>query len=128
MSYVKVAEFQRRGVVHFHTLWRLDAGRRRRLVAPPDRYDAQLLVDAIAAALPKSKVPAEAADGEPYGWGRQHDIRALELGGDRAEAARVAGYIAKYATKATEAVGGVASGSGPSRAARACAAATTPAG
>jgi hypothetical protein len=25
VSYVKVAEFQRRGVVHFHTLWRLDA-------------------------------------------------------------------------------------------------------
>ena len=29
VSYVKVAEFQRRGVVHFHTLWRLDARRRR---------------------------------------------------------------------------------------------------
>jgi hypothetical protein len=24
VSYTKVAEFQRRGVVHFHTLWRLD--------------------------------------------------------------------------------------------------------
>ena len=108
VSYVKVAEFQRRGVVHFHTLWRLDAVGAE-LAPPPDRYDAHLLVDAIAAALPKSKVPAEDADAEPYGWGRQHDIRALELGGDTAEAGRVAAYIAKYATKSTEAVGGVTS-------------------
>ena len=28
VSYVKVAEFQRRGVVHFHLLWRLDGAAR----------------------------------------------------------------------------------------------------
>ncbi len=39
--------------------------------------------------------------------GRQHDVRALDLGEDLQEAARVAGYIAKYATKSTEDAGGV---------------------
>ena len=53
------------------------AGRRR-----PSEFDAQLLADAITAALPKSTVPAEDADAEPYGWGRQHEVRALELGDD----------------------------------------------
>lgn len=52
-------------------------------------------------------MPAEDPDGEPYGWGRQHDVRVLDLGGSVREAARVAGYIAKYATKSTEDAGGV---------------------
>ena len=79
------------------------AGRRRRA-----EFDAQLLVDAITAALPKATVPAEDDDAEPYAVGRQHDVRALDLGADPQEAARVAGYIAKYATKSTEDAGGVA--------------------
>jgi hypothetical protein len=94
VSYVKVAEFQRRGAVHFHTLWRLDAPGDE-LAAPPGGFDAQLLADAITAALPKATVPAEEEDAEPYGWGRQHEVRPLDLGGDPQEAARVAGYIAK---------------------------------
>jgi hypothetical protein len=106
VSYVKVAEFQRRGVVHFHTLWRLDGPGDELTPPPPGEFDARLLVDAITAALPKATVPAEAEDGEPYRWGAQHEVRALELGEDAREAARVAGYIAKYATKSTEEAGG----------------------
>jgi hypothetical protein len=106
VAYVKVAEFQRRGVVHFHVLWRLD-GQGDELVPPPRSFDAQLLADAITAALPRATVPAEAADAEPYAWGRQHEVRALELGHDPVAAARVAGYIAKYATKSTEDAGGI---------------------
>lgn len=108
VSYVKVAEFQRRGALHFHTIWRLDAAGPE-LNPPPERYDAQLLADAVTAALPKATVPAEADDAAPYGWGTQHEIRVLELGDTPEEAGRVAGYIAKYATKSTEAVGGVTS-------------------
>ena len=93
VSYVKVAEFQRRGVVHFHVLWRLDAASDE-LAAPPEAFDAPLLADAITAALPKSTVPDEAEDADPYAWGLQHELRALDLS-DRQEAARVAGYIAK---------------------------------
>jgi hypothetical protein len=108
VSYVKVAEFQRRGVVHFHMLWRLDAAGDE-IAAPPEPFDAQLLADAITAALPKATVPAEAEDAEPYGWGPQHEVRALELGAGAREAGRVAGYIAKYATKSTEDAGGAGS-------------------
>jgi hypothetical protein len=105
VSYVKVAEFQRRGVVHFHTLWRLDAAGDE-LTAPPAQFDARLLADAITAALPKATVPAEDDESELYAWGEQHDVRALDLGADTQEAARVAGYIAKYATNSTENAGG----------------------
>jgi hypothetical protein len=108
VSYTKVAEFQRRGAVHFDLTWRID-GRDDdgQIVPPPAEFDAQLLVDAITAALPKATVPAEARDAPPYGWGTQHEARALDLRGDLREAARVAGYIAKYATKSTEDAGGV---------------------
>ena len=108
VSYVKVAEFQRRGVVHFHTLWRLDAAGAE-LAMPPEVFGAQLLADAITAALPKSTVPAEESDAEPYAWGAQHEVRALQLGQDSEEAGRVAAYIAKYATKSSADAGGVTS-------------------
>jgi hypothetical protein len=108
VSSVKVAEFQRRGAVHFHVLWRLDGVDDEELTAPPERFGAQLLADAIRAALPKSTVPAENSDAAPYCWGRQHELRTLDLN-DRREAVRVAGYIAKYATKSTQDSGGVGS-------------------
>jgi hypothetical protein len=108
VSYTKVAEFQRRGAVHFHLLWRLDGrGEDDQLVAPPGEFDARLLADAITAALPKSTVPAEDEDAGPYGWGTQHEVRPLDLRGDLREASRVAGYIAKYATKSTKDAGGL---------------------
>jgi hypothetical protein len=107
VGYVKVAEFQRRGVVHFHVLWRLDGAERDQLVPPPAEFDAQLLADAITHALPKATVPAEDERKDPYGWGSQHETRVLELDGNAREAARVAGYIAKYTTKSTRDAGGI---------------------
>ena len=41
----------------------------------------------------------------PSSWGRQLDIRPLGLPGDEITAEAVAGYLAKYATKATEPTG-----------------------
>ena len=77
-------------------------------VRPPGRpFTVELLEDAIRAAVKAVTVPAPAGVGGGHvTWGAQLDVqpigdgRALELG-------RCAGYLAKYATKATEQAGGV---------------------
>lgn len=113
VSYVKVAEYQRRGVLHFHVLARLDAAQpteRSEIVEPPpDGFDAELLEQAIRATVEHVTVTAPVADGaEPESgrvvrWGRQVGVRPV----DSERARETAAYIAKYATKSTEAVGGV---------------------
>jgi hypothetical protein len=79
------------------------------LAAPPEVFGAELLADAITAAPPKSTVPTEGSDAEPYAWGAQHEARALRLGQGADDAGRVAAYIARYATKSTADAGGVSS-------------------
>ena len=79
------------------------------LVPPPAEFDAQLLVDAITAALPKATVPAEDPDADPYGWGAPaRGPRARPRAAICARPRAWRGYIAKYATKSTEDAGGVA--------------------
>jgi hypothetical protein len=113
VSFVKVAEYQRRGVLHFHLLARLDAAQPKEqseLVEPPPAgFDAELLEQAIRAAVEHVDVAAPIADvADPSSarvirWGRQTDVRPV----DSERARETAAYIAKYATKSTEAVGGV---------------------
>jgi hypothetical protein len=116
ISYAKVAEFQRRGAIHFHAVIRLDAATACRcpecLLPPPEPFGADLLEDALKAAVPAVRVPCPPVDGglERYArWGIQlnvHNITREE--GDQAgelSAEQVAGYVAKYATKATESFG-----------------------
>jgi hypothetical protein len=115
ISYAKVAEFQRRGVVHFHAVIRLDAATDCRcpgcLAPPPEPFTAALLKDALEQAVPAVRVPCPPVDGWParYArWGEQLDVRNITRGEDEAgelSAEQVAGYIAKYATKATESFG-----------------------
>ena len=71
MSYVKVAEYQARGALHFHCVLRLDAAQpkdRADLVEPPPaEFTADLLAEAIRAAAahttaPDSPQPARDAD------------------------------------------------------------------
>ena len=50
IRYVKVAEYQARGVIHFHAVIRLDANTEDGFLPPPARYTAALLCDAIALA------------------------------------------------------------------------------
>ena len=50
IRYVKVAEYQARGVIHFHAVIRLDAHTKEGFTPPPARYTAALLCDAIALA------------------------------------------------------------------------------
>jgi hypothetical protein len=115
ISYAKVAEFQRRGAIHFHAVIRLDAATECRcpscLAPPPQPFTASLLEEALRQAVPAGWVPCPAVDGEPgrYSrWGEQLDVRNITTGADHAgelSAEQVAGYIAKYATKATESFG-----------------------
>jgi hypothetical protein len=115
ISYAKVAEFQRRGAIHFHAVIRLDAATECRcpgcLAPPPERFTAALLEKALRAAVAAVGVACPMLDEEParYArWGEQFDVRNItRADGDAGElsAEQVAGYIAKYATKATESFG-----------------------
>ncbi|MFI7130169.1 replication initiator [Nonomuraea sp. NPDC050153] len=106
LSFAKVAEYQRRGVVHFHAVIRLD-GPGGPATPPPAWATTDTLTQAIQHAT-----KAVSATAPAYGdqaervlrWGNQLDIRPITLHGDLTEQA-VAGYIAKYATKAAECVG-----------------------
>ena len=109
-SYVKVAEYQRRGALHFHLVLRLDRVTEDGAVEPPDGHGSELLIDAALAAVRHASVdsptpePDDArAPAREMRWGAQVEVRPLEPGA----ASECAGYIAKYATKSTEAVGGL---------------------
>jgi hypothetical protein len=106
VSYAKVAEYQRRGVVHFHAIIRLD-GPNGPNTAPPAWATVALLTIAIDQAVRAVSVRTPAAPGLPartLAWGRQLEIRPVTASGDVTDT-QVAGYVAKYATKAAECTG-----------------------
>ncbi|MFE9399798.1 replication initiator [Streptomyces flavidovirens] len=107
ISFAKVAEYQKRGVVHFHAVIRIDGpegGHR----APPPWATPELLTDAIRAAATKARVVGPVLDGREHTFvfGRQLDVRAIRSshfdGGQELTERAVAAYIAKYATKGAE--------------------------
>ncbi len=116
ISFAKVAEYQKRGAVHFHAIIRLDAATDCACTAcvapPPGGFTADLLERAVRQAAGTVAVPCPVVD-EDQGvtlvarWGEQLDVRQITEAGDEGElsAEQVAGYVAKYATKATEALG-----------------------
>ncbi|SEG31393.1 hypothetical protein SAMN04489712_104355 [Thermomonospora echinospora] len=106
VSFAKVAEYQRRGVVHFHAVIRFD-GPAGPSTPPPGWADVQLLDDAVRHAAAAVSVTTPAAPGIParsLTWGAQVDVRRITSSGALTQEA-VAGYVAKYATKAAECVG-----------------------
>jgi hypothetical protein len=106
VSYAKVAEYQRRGVVHFHAIIRLD-GPAGPATAPPSWATLDLLTAAIAQATNVVHVDLPAVPGLPtrtLAWGRELDTRPITTTGDLIES-KVAAYVAKYATKAAECTG-----------------------
>jgi hypothetical protein len=115
ISYAKVAEFQQRGAIHFHAVLRLDAATECRcpgcLAPPPEPFTAGMLEEALRRSVPTVRVPCPPLDDglDRYArWGEQLDVRNITRGDDEAgelSAEQVAGYIAKYATKATESFG-----------------------
>jgi len=110
LSYMKVVEFQRRGLVHLHVVVRAD-GRAGPDEAPPPWLDAPLLASCIHDAVSRAGVAFPAGGGWDDGratWGSEIDIRELlphggAEGGPAGEAGKaIAAYIAKYATKTAD--------------------------
>jgi len=113
LSYAKVAEFQARGVAHFHALMRLDGidpGDREAVIPPPDCFTLAVLEYAIRDAVARTSFTTpsqpDKRDGWCIAWGDQVDIRPVRVrvDGEITDLA-VAAYLAKYATKATEVTG-----------------------
>jgi len=109
VSYVKVSEYQNRGLVHLHTVIRLDKRMpdyRNDEIRPPDkRFTSELLEQALRATVKDVKVdlPDELGVGVVR-WGKQLDVQQLPTDEERR---RPASYLAKYTTKSTEQAGGL---------------------
>src|SRR5690606_34977739 len=107
ISFAKVAEYQKRGAVHFHAVIRLD-GPEGGDTSPPAWATAELLGDAIHAAATAARVhgPTVGARAHSFVFGRQLDVRPIRSadfdGGHELTERAVAAYIAKYATKGAE--------------------------
>ncbi|HEX5878778.1 MAG TPA: replication initiator, partial [Actinomycetota bacterium] len=102
--------------VHFHAIIRLDAATACACPAcvtpPPAGFTAELLEAAVRQVAATVAVPCPMVDEDQdvtltARWGEQLDVRHITEAGDDGElsAEQVAGYVAKYATKGTEAVG-----------------------
>jgi hypothetical protein len=106
VSYAKVAEYQRRGVVHFHAIIRLDgpAGP----VAPPPAWATLAVLTAsveLAARAVQVVTPtAPTVRARSLAWGHEVDIRPITGTGSLSDS-KVAAYVAKYAIKAAECTG-----------------------
>jgi hypothetical protein len=116
VRFVKVAEYQHRGIIHYHAVIRLDAPGDSHQ-PPPPRYTAQLLDQAIRATVAAVRYDTAPVTGDDLSlrralrFGTQIDIRSIGHvnglpGTGKALSARaVANYIAKYATKTLSAPG-----------------------
>jgi hypothetical protein len=86
VSFAKVAEYQKRGAVHFHAIFRLDAASDCACPAcvapPPAGFTAELLEAAVRQAATTVSVPCPALD-EDQGvtltarWGEELDVRLI---------------------------------------------------
>jgi len=116
ISYAKVGEYQRRGLVHFHAVIRID-GPGGAHDPPPPWAHPDVIANVVRAAAASTVVHRTLPTGNGivqahrFDWGEQIDIRtiapadatALESGDGTITDAALAGYIAKYATKGTTA-------------------------
>lgn len=113
VQFAKVAEFQRRGVIHFHALIRLDGPPTKNdpYPAPLASVTAEILTQLVtdAAAQIAFDAPPVDHDDQPRAlrFGGQIDVRPVHDGvdpevtsGRELHPGTVAAYIAKYATKA----------------------------
>lgn len=88
LHYVKVAELQRRGLVHFHALFRVD------LEGDGSRVDTTDLVYVLQRAIATTSL--QESD-DVFRWGKVFDVQ--DLGTTLGDTRGVANYLAKYVTK-----------------------------
>jgi len=101
VSFVKVAEYQRRAVVHYHTLIRLDPNDNDDTT--PDRPEYGMSATELVAIVRQAVKRVHLASGDrTLRFGTQIDVQPLTDAGDTGKhglARRVAAYLAKYTTK-----------------------------
>lgn len=111
--FAKVAEYQARGVVHFHGVIRLDGPDGSGSLALVN-VSTETLAEAVEIGVRRASVQTPDAPAVPsrtLTWGQQFDARpisATDLDGESPSSlsdVTVARYVAKYATKAAEAAG-----------------------
>jgi hypothetical protein len=91
-AFVKVAEYQERGVVHFHALIRLDP------TGAVQPINSETLAGAIYETVPRVRIANPHQPERPIQWGQQTDVTIVPAG----ERSSVAAYLAKYATKSVD--------------------------
>ncbi|MFC7547167.1 replication initiator [Plantactinospora sp. GCM10030261] len=112
--YIKVYEFQVRGVIHYHALIRLDGHNPDcpdAIVPPPRTISRDMFADAVRAAFVKTTYtcaphPAHGNQGWRIAWGDKGlDLAHVNAPGGPVNLNHITGYIAKYVTKSTEVTG-----------------------
>ena len=97
LNYLKVAEMQRRGLVHFHCVLRLD-GPDHSTSSAPGWLDIELLSDTLVQTI--RTIEMVGVDGRGVRWGHQFHLSDLDPAKD--DALKIANYVAKYAVKTTD--------------------------
>lgn len=101
LNYLRVAETQRRGLVHLHCVLRCD-GPEGPGSEPPEWLTAELVAREFLRVLDDLELEVP---GTIVRWGTQRDVADLTGG---SESGRVASYVAKYATKSSDGSTGMA--------------------
>jgi hypothetical protein len=101
VAFAKVAEFQARGLVHFHAIIRLD-GAEDRATAPGVQVSPQELCDAIREAVGRARLSGDGQTTD-FCFGEQLHTRVVAGAQDGRELnpGQVAAYVAKYSCKAS---------------------------
>jgi hypothetical protein len=114
ISFAKVAEYQKRGAVHFHAVIRLDARTTCAcpgcVLPPPEEFTAALLEEAVKDAAATIAVACPSI-GDNEGvtlmarWGEQLHVRHITRDDGEDDKKLLAEQVAAYVAKSTEALG-----------------------
>jgi hypothetical protein len=109
VSFAKVAEYQKRGLVHFHAVIRFDGPDGHTTTPPPwATFDALQVAVGMAVERARLTVESNAIGERVLKWGDRFKVdRISALSDGELTDAKVAGYVAKYATKNAEGAGTV---------------------